>query len=111
MNRDRRYFTVALLAAVGMSLIEPAPVMAQDADAGYTAAQALDGAAIYADRCAGCHLAGLQGAFEAPELTGANFRNTWAARPVAQLMDLIAATMPPEDRGSHSPVLAPSGST
>ncbi len=111
MNRDRRYFTAALLAAVGMSLIEPAPVMAQDADAGYTAAQALDGAAIYADRCASCHLAGLQGAFEAPELAGANFRNTWAARPVAQLMDLIAATMPPEDRGSHSPVLAPSGST
>ncbi len=30
MNRDRRYFTAALLAAVGMSLIEPAPVMAHD---------------------------------------------------------------------------------
>ena len=94
-------YTSALLAA-GAVCLTPAAVSGQDAEAAYTAAQAGTGRALYAERCAGCHLDGLEGAFEAPELAGANFRNTWAPRPVAQLMDLISATMPPEDRGSLS---------
>ena len=88
--------------AVGILILHPAPGQAQALQATYTAAQAESGGAIYADQCAACHLADLQGSFEAPELAGPNFRNTWGARPAAQFMELIATTMPPGDGGSLS---------
>ena len=84
-----------------VSLACSTAALAQPAGQGsYTAAQADAGAVVYAARCADCHLEGLQGSFEAPELAGPNFRNVWAARPVADLLNLVASTMPPERVGS-----------
>ncbi len=87
--------------AVLVALISPVPALAQQAGQGsYTAAQADAGAVTYAAQCAVCHLDNLQGSFEAPELAGANFRSVWGARPITDLMDLVASTMPPERVGS-----------
>ena len=91
---------VMAMLAIGVWLAHPTPGLAQDAQATYTAAQAESGAGIYADRCAACHLANFEGSFEAPELAGPNFRNTWGARSVTEFMELIATTMPPGDGGS-----------
>ena len=60
------------------------------------------GAILYEAACAVCHLTDFQGSFEAPELAGPNFRNTWGGRGVSNLLVLIAATMPPEAAGSLS---------
>lgn len=88
-----------LALATGIGLTCLASGLAQDQTATYTNAQAASGADIYASRCAGCHLANFQGAFEAPALAGPNFRNVWGARPVSEFMNRIATTMPPGERG------------
>jgi len=62
--------------------------------------QARAGAEIYRGACAVCHLPNLQGSFEAPQLAGANFRNQWGERPVADLLDYTRRTMPPPAPGS-----------
>ena len=65
------------------------PVSAQQVGPGsYTAVQADIGASVYAEQCLVCHLDDLRGSFEAPELAGANFRSTWGARPVTDLVNL-----------------------
>ena len=90
---------LSLVALV--SLICPAPSLAQQAGPGpYTSAQADAGALIYTAQCAVCHLGSLRGSFEAPELAGPNFRNTWRAQSVAELLNLVASTMPPQVPGS-----------
>ena len=77
------------------------PVSAQQIGQGsYTAAQADIGATVYAQRCLLCHLDNLRGSFEAPELAGPNFRGTWGARPLTDLLNLVASTMPPQAIGS-----------
>ena len=87
--------------AVFAALISPAPVLAQQAgQRSYTAAQADAGSLTYAAECAVCHLDNLQGSFEAPELAGTNFRSVWGARPIADLMNQVASTMPPQRVGS-----------
>ena len=84
-----------------VSLAHLAPASAQQAGEGsYTAAQAEVGGVTYDEQCALCHLDNLQGSFEAPELAGPNFRKTWGSRPVADLLDLVASTMPPQSIGS-----------
>ena len=72
----------------------------QARQAAYTADQAEAGAAVYQESCAGCHLPNLSGSFEAPELAGSNFRNTWGARSVTDLLELMRETMPTEAPGS-----------
>lgn len=69
----------------------------------YAAAQADAGADVYRERCAACHRADFLGSFEAPQLAGADFRNTWGGRPVADLLELVASTMPPEEAGTLTP--------
>jgi len=92
--------TAVLLASLG-ALGGGEASLAQPASGGsYTEAQADNGAAIYTDRCAVCHLASLEGAFEALALAGEDFQNVWASRPVADLLNLIATTMPPQAVGS-----------
>ena len=77
------------------------PVSAQQIGQGsYTVAQADIGATVYAQRCLLCHLDNLRGSFEAPELAGPNFRGTWGARPLTDLLNLVASTMPPQAIGS-----------
>jgi alcohol dehydrogenase (cytochrome c) len=61
----------------------------------YTAAQAAAGQASYQTNCASCHQPTLTGQNEAPPLAGPNFMNTWRARTTKDLIDYMAATMPP----------------
>jgi mono/diheme cytochrome c family protein len=65
----------------------------------YSGAQAQRGEATFAASCALCHGAELQGAV-GPMLTGKGFVTTWAGRPLSDLVDKIAQTMPPQDPGS-----------
>ncbi|MCC7124249.1 MAG: PQQ-binding-like beta-propeller repeat protein [Acidobacteria bacterium] len=95
---------VAMLA-LGLSLSArqaPAPA-APSGPPAFTAAQAIAGRAVYGARCAGCHLADLQGRNEASPLAGANFMNTWRARTAGDLATYIQQTMPPGAMGTLSP--------
>ncbi len=94
------------LAGLAVALIASAPLPAQQAQPGaspYTTAQADAGEAVYRGRCAVCHRGNFQGSFEAPELAGPNFRNTWGSRPLSELLELVSATMPPDEAGTMSP--------
>ena len=73
-----------------------AQAVAGNRQARYTEGQAEAGSAVYSQACAACHLGNLTGSFEAPELAGPSFRDSWSARPVSDLLDLIRETMPPE---------------
>ena len=53
--------------------------------ASYSVEQADAGRLAYERSCASCHMANLQGAFEAPELAGPNFLNRWGGRSVNEL--------------------------
>ncbi len=76
---------------------------AQAAGAPYTTAQADAGQEVYSARCSVCHRADFSGSFEAPELAGPNFRNTWGPRPLSELLELVVSTMPPDEAGTMSP--------
>ena len=87
-----------MVSALSLSV----PASGQQPSGSYTVAQAEAGAILYESTCAVCHLTDFQGSFEAPELAGPNFRNTWGGRRVGDLLVLIEATMPPEAAGSLS---------
>lgn len=69
----------------------------------YLESQAVEGARLYSENCAVCHLPDLSGSFEAPALKGNNFLTTWSSRSVSELTDLLNETMPPQEPGSLSP--------
>ncbi len=95
--------TVAFACAAALVLI-PTHAWAQAPDqarqAAYSTDQAEAGAVVYRQSCAACHLPNLAGSFEAPELAGPNFRSTWGARSVSDLLELMRETMPPQATGS-----------
>jgi alcohol dehydrogenase (cytochrome c) len=68
----------------------------------YTEAQVEAGRRGYETTCAACHLAGLQGSSEAPELAGPNFRSQWGNRSVGEVLAYVRRSMPPADPGSMS---------
>ena len=98
----RRHWTfVTLFASVVLTTATAsAQVPARARQASYSADQAEAGAAVYREACAACHLPNLRGSFEAPELAGVNFRNTWGARSVSDLVVLMRETMPTGAPGS-----------
>lgn len=100
MLGQSRTFLVPFGAAVLTAASASAQVPGGARQAAYSADQAEAGAAVYQEACSACHLPNLRGAFEAPELAGANFRNTWGARSVSDLVELMRATMPTEAPGS-----------
>jgi alcohol dehydrogenase (cytochrome c) len=84
--------------------------MAQQAGP-FTADQASDGAAFFAESCASCHGAELQGTAIAPQLSGTGFVARWGGRNTDDLFRLIQSSMPPGsdstlDDDSVSSVLA-----
>ena len=101
-----RIANLRIVSVLSVSVISvwstPISASGQQPSGSYTNTQAEAGATVYSASCAVCHLADFQGSFEAPELAGPNFRNTWGGRPVSSLLGLIAATMPPEAAGSLS---------
>ena len=97
---------LCIVSVLSLSVVSvwatPVPASGQQRSGSYTNAQAEAGASVYEATCAACHLTDFQGSFEAPELAGPNFRNTWGGRRVGDLLVLIGATMPPEAAGSLS---------
>lgn len=100
--------TITGIAVLGLVLgISALALKAQTAarnvwDGVYTADQATQGKAIYADKCATCHGADLNGAEMAPPLVGAMFMGDWAGQSADDLFTRIHTTMPANDPGSLS---------
>lgn len=89
----------AAFGAAALSLAWTA--LAQPASTGvYSKAQAERGAALYADNCARCHGASMEGLDVAPPLTGALFLGNWSGQPVAALAARIRTTMPLDHPGA-----------
>ena len=68
----------------------------QLSQASYMTAQVGVGAEIYGQSCAECHLASMQGSFEAPQLAGPTFQLRWGSRPVSELLNVTQTRMPPD---------------
>jgi mono/diheme cytochrome c family protein len=68
----------------------------------FSPAQADHGAAVYAQRCSGCHGAGLGGTGEAPPLVGGEFVSHWDTLSLGDLYDRVRTTMPQNDPQSLS---------
>jgi S-disulfanyl-L-cysteine oxidoreductase SoxD len=100
-------FTFVVLLATPASIDAQARRTVQDGV--YSAAQAARGEALYGQRCAGCHGAGLAGA-QAPPLTGGAFRFKWRMEPLSALFIKIRYTMPPAAQAA-APTLTPEQGT
>jgi mono/diheme cytochrome c family protein len=71
-------------------------------DGVYSAGQAAQGKALFAEKCATCHGADLSGAEMAPPLVGAIFLGDWVGQSAGDLFTRIHTTMPANDPGSLS---------
>lgn len=90
------------LVALGTALCSSATLAQSLQQATYAAEQAADGAEIYRSECSICHLADLQGSFEAIPLAGSSFVSRWTNRSASELVDILSRTMPPQAPGSLS---------
>ena len=91
-------------ALVGLvALAVGGPALSKGSQSGvYTAAQADEGARVYAVQCAVCHGARLEGTVETPGLVG-TFVANWADRPLGDLFDYLARAMPQSSPGTLTP--------
>lgn len=69
-------------------------------DGVYTASQAKRGADIYAKACASCHGDQLEGAGQAPPLSGSDFTGKWDKQMLDDLFETVQTTMPADKPGS-----------
>ncbi|HVW91289.1 MAG TPA: cytochrome c [Devosia sp.] len=91
----------ALPLAVTLALLA-APALA-DSAVSFTATQARQGDAVYKDNCAACHGDSLQGALDAPILTGPLFQANWFGKPANVLFDFVSTNMPQDRPGALTP--------
>src|SRR5579862_141782 len=89
-----------VIAAAGIAVTAMAGAQQPAQSGPFTAAQAGAGRALYASTCSACHLSNMQGTFEAPPLSGANFLNTWRNRAASELVKKIRTSMPLSNPGS-----------
>ncbi len=101
-KRSAHALTPLLGAALTLSLHSVLLAQQSNGVGAYTQAQAEAGEALYEQVCSACHLATLQGSFEAPPLTGPNFRSRWEGLPLAELLRVTRERMPPGGAGSLS---------
>jgi mono/diheme cytochrome c family protein len=94
------------LTAIGLALgasLAVAQTAAHNVwDGVYSADQATQGKAVFADKCATCHGADLTGGEMAPPLVGAIFMGDWTGQSVDDLFTRIHTTMPANDPGDLS---------
>jgi cytochrome c len=91
---------VASAAAGALALAVGVPAWAKGSRSGvYSAAQADEGARVYAVKCAMCHGTRLEGTLETPGLVG-KFVARWAGRPLGDLFDYLGRAMPQGTPGS-----------
>ena len=62
---------------------------------GFTAEQAAAGRQAYTVTCSGCHAPDMSGGYDAPQLAGVTFMDTWGARTTRDLAGYIQTSMPP----------------
>jgi mono/diheme cytochrome c family protein len=84
-----------------LSLAGPTAQSRTVAERVYSDAQAARGQAVYKMQCLACHGDTLQGVV-GPPLAGGDFLAVWGSRPLADLVDKIQKTMPPQAPGSVS---------
>ena len=91
------------LAALGvLALAAAVPAVGKGSRSGvYSAAQADEGARVYAVQCAMCHGSRLEGSVETPALVG-KFVANWAGRPLGDLFDYLTQAMPQSAPGRLS---------
>jgi mono/diheme cytochrome c family protein len=94
-------FVLVGALAGGISLVGHARQARTVTDGVYSDAQATRGQQIYQAQCVMCHGNSLEGAV-GPPLAGDAFLTVWAMRPLADLVDKIEKTMPPQQPGSVS---------
>jgi polar amino acid transport system substrate-binding protein len=97
--------SILLLSAITLFAAAPLIAGAQPAKpALYTADQATTGAAAYAQSCAACHGAQMEGV-AAPALKGSAFGEMATAQGLtaSALLDVVTNTMPQSDPGSLKP--------
>jgi polar amino acid transport system substrate-binding protein len=97
--------SILLLSAITLFAAAPLLAGAQPAKpALYTADQATAGAAAYAQSCAACHGAQMEGV-AAPALKGSAFGEMATAQGLtaSALLDVVTNTMPQSDPGSLKP--------
>jgi len=97
--------SILLLSAITLFAAAPLLAGAQPAKpALYTADQATAGAAAYAQSCAACHGAQMEGV-AAPALKGSAFGEMATAQSLtaSALLDVVTNTMPQSDPGSLKP--------
>ena len=87
------------LAVAAAIPVQPSPAIAGPPASYYTAAQAVQGARLYALNCSRCHGVDLLG-IGAPPLVGPAFRQRW---PIRTLYRFASRQMPADSRGSLSP--------
>ena len=93
----------ALAAVAALALAGGGPAAGKGSQAGvYSAAQADEGAQVYARHCAMCHGARLEGTVETPGLVG-KFVANWAGRPLGELFDYLGRAMPQGSPGTLAP--------
>jgi alcohol dehydrogenase (cytochrome c) len=89
--------------AVMTMLAAGAPAVSKGTRSGvYTAAQAEEGARVYAVQCAMCHGARLEGTVETPGLVG-KFVANWGDRPLGDFFNYLARAMPQSSPGHLAP--------
>lgn len=74
-------------------------------DSVYTVAQAERGQAAYAQTCARCHAATLEGADVAPALAGGAFVSAWSGQSLDVLHERIQSAMPTDTPGVYGKAL------
>ena len=85
-----RLTPIVCLAALAWT----AAVTAQTSPPVFTAAQATSGRAVYAERCAACHLDDLGGNGDAPPVAGEGFIAGWKQKTTSDLLQYLKG-MPP----------------
>jgi len=91
-----------IAGVIALALTGSVPALGKGSRSGvYSAAQADEGARVYAVRCAMCHGARLEGTVETPALVG-KFVANWADRPLGDLFDYLARAMPQGSPGTLS---------
>lgn len=99
-HKFRHLWCAALCLAVAAALlIWTSNGIARDTVGPFTQTEVAAGRAGYHNYCAGCHGdelqgGGLQGAGDAPQLTGPNFNQDWSKQTIRTLYQFVSKTMP-----------------
>jgi mono/diheme cytochrome c family protein len=89
------------IVAISIGLLVASRLVVQQAEPGYSAAQADRGKAVYEQSCTTCHGPSLRGGandFAAPPLAGPFFLERWSGRPIEELFRYASENMPPDKR-------------